>query len=83
VVEGRYSQPVSPFCAQPQFTAIASERRKLYGISWGKQSSVPLKRELRDEVLFKSAVSQVVVAHVFNPSTWKAEAGRFLGSRPA
>jgi hypothetical protein len=25
----------------------------------------------------------VVVAHAFNPSTWKAEAGGFLSSRPA
>jgi hypothetical protein len=25
---------------------------------------------------------QVVVAHTFNPSTWEAEAGRFLSSRP-
>jgi hypothetical protein len=25
----------------------------------------------------------VVVAHAFNPSTWEAEAGRFLSSRPA
>jgi hypothetical protein len=24
-----------------------------------------------------------VVAHTFNPSTWEAEAGGFLGSRPA
>jgi hypothetical protein len=24
---------------------------------------------------------QAVVAHAFNPSTWKAEAGRFLSSR--
>jgi hypothetical protein len=23
-----------------------------------------------------------VVAHAFNPSTWEAEAGRFLSSRP-
>ena len=23
------------------------------------------------------------MAHVFNPSTWEAEAGRFLSSRPA
>jgi hypothetical protein len=23
-----------------------------------------------------------MVAHTFNPSTWKAEAGRFLSSRP-
>jgi hypothetical protein len=25
----------------------------------------------------------VVVAHAFNPSTWEAEAGGFLSSRPA
>jgi hypothetical protein len=24
-----------------------------------------------------------VVAHIFNPSTWEAEAGGFLSSRPA
>ena len=24
-----------------------------------------------------------MVAHIFNPSTWEAEAGRFLSSRPA
>jgi major histocompatibility complex class I len=27
--------------------------------------------------------SRAVVAHAFNPSTWKAEAGGFLSSRPA
>jgi hypothetical protein len=26
---------------------------------------------------------RAVVAHAFNPSTWEAEAGRFLSSRPA
>jgi hypothetical protein len=26
---------------------------------------------------------QAVVAHAFNPSTWEAEAGGFLSSRPA
>jgi hypothetical protein len=25
----------------------------------------------------------VVVAHVFNPSTWEAAAGKFLSSKPA
>jgi hypothetical protein len=29
------------------------------------------------------AFLRVVVAHAFNPSTWEAEAGRFLSSRPA
>jgi hypothetical protein len=27
--------------------------------------------------------SQAVVVHAFNPSTWQAEAGGFLSSRPA
>jgi hypothetical protein len=27
--------------------------------------------------------SRVVVVHAFNPSTWEAEAGGFLSSRPA
>jgi hypothetical protein len=27
--------------------------------------------------------SQAVVVHAFNPSTWEAEAGGFLSSRPA
>jgi hypothetical protein len=31
----------------------------------------------------KERNSQAVVAHTFNPSTWEAEAGRFLSSRPA
>jgi hypothetical protein len=31
----------------------------------------------------KKHQSRAVVAHAFNPSTWKAEAGGFLSSRPA
>jgi hypothetical protein len=33
--------------------------------------------------LEKPKKSWAVVAHAFNPSTWEAEAGRFLSSRPA
>jgi hypothetical protein len=33
--------------------------------------------------LLKVISCQLVVAHAFNPSTWEAEAGRFLSSRPA
>jgi major histocompatibility complex class I len=31
----------------------------------------------------KTLNSQAVVVHAFNPSTWEAETGRFLSSRPA
>jgi hypothetical protein len=31
----------------------------------------------------KSSQKEVVVVHAFNPSTWEAEAGRFLSLRPA
>jgi hypothetical protein len=31
----------------------------------------------------KWSLSQAVVAHAFNPSTWEAEVGGFLSSRPA
>jgi major histocompatibility complex class I len=34
-------------------------------------------------VLSTTILSWAVVAHVFNPSTWEAEAGGFLSSRPA
>jgi hypothetical protein len=31
----------------------------------------------------KKMICQAVVAHAFDPSTWEAEAGGFLSSRPA
>jgi hypothetical protein len=31
----------------------------------------------------KKKISRAVVVHAFNPSTWEAEAGGFLSSRPA
>jgi hypothetical protein len=34
-------------------------------------------------LLREKRVKLGVVAHTFNPSTWEAEAGRFLSSRPA
>jgi hypothetical protein len=35
------------------------------------------------ERILKAVRGPGVVAHAFNPSTWEAEAGRFLSSRPA
>jgi major histocompatibility complex class I len=36
-----------------------------------------------DAESLRTGVIQAVVAHAFNPSTWEAEAGGFLRSRPA
>jgi hypothetical protein len=33
--------------------------------------------------MFKTSLSQAVVVHAINPSTWEAEASRFLSSKPA
>jgi hypothetical protein len=35
------------------------------------------------KMLQKEEFQLGMVAHAFNPSTWEAEAGRFLSSRPA
>jgi hypothetical protein len=53
-----------------------------------EESSIP-RRMLNNRISEQSGVlekhnsSQAMVAHAFNPSTWEAEAGRFLSSRPA
>jgi hypothetical protein len=38
---------------------------------------------LKNILHLKNTSSQAVIVHAFNPSTWEAEAGRFLSSRPA
>jgi hypothetical protein len=43
----------------------------------------PFRFEPGSWVLLRVILSRAVVAHAFNPSTWEAEAGRFLSSRPA
>jgi hypothetical protein len=44
---------------------------------------VTLIKEVKD-LYDKNLMSQPgMVVHAFNPSTWEAEAGRFLSSRPA
>jgi major histocompatibility complex class I len=36
-----------------------------------------------NKIYVKKILKRAVVAHAFNPSTWEAEAGRFLSLRPA
>jgi hypothetical protein len=36
----------------------------------------------QERLIDKNWVGRAVVARAFNPSTWEAEAGRFLSSRP-
>jgi hypothetical protein len=47
------------------------------------QSSIGWNTEPPMEELEKESKGRAVVAHAFNPSTFEAEAGRFLSSRPA
>jgi hypothetical protein len=42
-----------------------------------------LENHILNKELIKKMDSRAVVAHAFNPSTWEAEAGGFLSSRPA
>jgi hypothetical protein len=62
-------------------------------VQFGKTSYFYLKHVMDTVINFFSTryllynikvfLSQAVVAHAFNPSTWEAEAGEFLSSRPA
>jgi hypothetical protein len=47
---------------------------------WGGQKRTSDSLELELQMI---ETHRAVVAHAFNPSTWEAEAGRFLSSRPA
>ena len=42
-----------------------------------------VKKKKKKKSSLKASLSRAVVAHAFNPSTWEAEAGKFLSSRPA
>jgi hypothetical protein len=44
---------------------------------------VRLKNRCNGKKKKKKKKSRAVVLHAFNPSTWEAEAGGFLSSRPA
>jgi hypothetical protein len=46
------------------------------------QVEINLKRQKKQQKIIKIK-SLAMVAHACNPSTWEAEAGRFLSSRPA
>jgi hypothetical protein len=67
-------------CSEGQKKAIRSK--------WGIESSLHHWVETFAQKSFKQACakeycSRAVVTHAFNPSTWEAEAGGFLSSRPA
>jgi hypothetical protein len=42
-----------------------------------------MNKSLGKKTLKNKVKGRVVVAHTFDPSTWEAEAGGFLSSRPA
>jgi hypothetical protein len=49
------------------------------GVVW-KLNTVEASKSIS---IYEDSLGWAVVAHTFNPSTWKAEAGGFLSSRPA
>jgi hypothetical protein len=50
---------------------------------WKKKVSQTKQKYERQLFLIKKNKGWAMVAHAFNPSTWEAEAGWFLSSRPA
>jgi hypothetical protein len=65
------------------------ERKVLLGL---ESETIPRQPALHRETLSqinqptkkeRKPLGRAMVAHAFNPSTWEAEAGRFLSSRPA
>jgi hypothetical protein len=56
-------------------------------LNFYEQDSNPygdIKEYLRIYSIFQKEIREPsMVAHAFNPSTWEAEAGEFLSSRPA
>jgi hypothetical protein len=64
---------------------ILKSERKLKGLYHGKELRVTLLTTCFVNCCFKYKFrnkGRAVVAHAFDPSTWEAEAGRFLSSKP-
>jgi hypothetical protein len=49
----------------------------------GVGGDLPGPNQMKSLIVKVSSFSQAMVVHAFNPSTWEAEAGRFLSLRPA
>jgi hypothetical protein len=58
-----------------------SEQKQRGSESAGEGRCVVRKKNIVPKL--KNIVEPGVVAHAFNPSTWEAETGKFLSSRPA
>jgi hypothetical protein len=67
------SSPLPPFLPSSRYSAIHSVLQPPYCL--GKYISIVYS--------LRMLVVPGVVAHTFNPSTWKEEAGEFLSSRSA
>jgi hypothetical protein len=65
--------------SQPWWKASIIPERKLKP----RRSLVQSHHGVHETWSQKEGVVPEVVAHAFNPSTWEAEAGGFLSSRPA
>jgi hypothetical protein len=80
-----YKITINTLTFSPKSTQMASYRWQLslvMYVNW-KRNHWEFRRLLTNDWLKKSIFRWAVVAHAFNPSTWEAEAGRFLSLRPA
>jgi hypothetical protein len=66
-----------------QATISKMEKTILISLKVARHEQVYMKSRKAKKYALKLKCRQVVVAHAFNPSTWEAEAGGFLSSRPA
>jgi hypothetical protein len=83
----------SPVLRLPVFTNMVRQHqskqvyqlvpRTVYSFIFGFTEEQMRETEIPSNVYQRVPLCQVVVAHAFNPSTWEAEASRFLRSRPA
>jgi hypothetical protein len=50
--------------------------------SWAEAAPPFQPKPVKNYVILRYSICRAVVAQAFNPSTWEAEAGRFLSLRP-
>jgi hypothetical protein len=73
------------FCHEVILPAALLNLDKFLAMVIGRETGFKCRKVLKSilKIIFKKPGMLGVVVHAFNPSTWEAEAGRLLSSRPA